>query len=87
VDRGGARAARGEVNGSRRETTDFAKAKVTLQTRAVAMVSHAAAYLAGIEAGWTQSLERLAEELARSSGVRQVRVEFIKKTKRTTKCK
>jgi len=40
--------------------------KLTLQTRAVAVVAHAAAYLAGMEAGWTQSLERLAEELARS---------------------
>ena len=42
------------------------KTKLTLQTRAVAVVAHAAAYLAGMEAGWTQSLERLAEELARS---------------------
>ena len=42
------------------------KTKLTLQTRAVAVVAHAAAYLAGMEAGWAQSLERLAEELARS---------------------
>ncbi|MGB6176387.1 MAG: SRPBCC domain-containing protein [Methylocella sp.] len=42
------------------------KTKLTLQTRAVAVAAHAAAYLAGMEAGWTQSLERLAEELARS---------------------
>ena len=42
------------------------KTKLTLQTRAVAVVAHAAAYLAGMEVGWTQSLERLAEELARS---------------------
>jgi uncharacterized protein YndB with AHSA1/START domain len=42
------------------------KTKLTLQTRAVAVVAHAAAYLAGMETGWTQSLERLAEELARS---------------------
>jgi len=42
------------------------KTKLTLQTRAVAVFAHAAAYLAGMEAGWTQSLERLAEELARS---------------------
>lgn len=42
------------------------KTKLTLQTRAVALVAHATAYLAGMEAGWTQSLERLAEELARS---------------------
>ncbi len=42
------------------------KTKLTLQTRAVAVAAHAAAYLAGMEAGWAQSLERLAEELARS---------------------
>jgi uncharacterized protein YndB with AHSA1/START domain len=42
------------------------KTKLTLQTRAVALVAHATAYLAGMEAGWTQSLERLAEELAGS---------------------
>ncbi|MDQ6703478.1 MAG: SRPBCC domain-containing protein [Pseudomonadota bacterium] len=42
------------------------KTKLTLQTRAVAVVAHAAAHLEGMEAGWTQSLERLAEELARS---------------------
>ena len=41
------------------------KTKLTLQTRAVAVVAHAAAYLTGTEAGWAQSLERLAEELAR----------------------
>ena len=42
------------------------KTKITLQTHAVAVVAHAAAYLAGMEVGWTQSLERLAEELSRS---------------------
>jgi uncharacterized protein YndB with AHSA1/START domain len=42
------------------------KTKLTLQTRAIAVVPYAAAYLAGMEAGWTQSLERLAEQLARS---------------------
>ena len=47
-------------------TVIFGKTKLTLQTRAVALVAHATAYLAGMEAGWTQSLERLAEELARS---------------------
>jgi uncharacterized protein YndB with AHSA1/START domain len=40
--------------------------RLTLKTGAVAVVDYAAAYLAGMEAGWTQSLERLAEELARS---------------------
>lgn len=33
--------------------------KLTLQTGAVAVVAYAAAYLAGMDAGWTQSLERL----------------------------
>jgi uncharacterized protein YndB with AHSA1/START domain len=42
-----------------------AKTKLTLQTRAAAVVAYAAAYLKGMEAGWTQSLERLAEKLAR----------------------
>jgi uncharacterized protein YndB with AHSA1/START domain len=40
------------------------KTKLTLQTRGVAVVAYAAAYLAGMETGWTQSLERLAERLA-----------------------
>jgi len=39
------------------------KTKLTLQTRAVALVAAAAAALEGMEAGWTQSLERLAEHL------------------------
>jgi uncharacterized protein YndB with AHSA1/START domain len=41
------------------------KTRLTLRTRGAAMVPYAAAYLAVMEAGWTQSLERLAEELAR----------------------
>jgi uncharacterized protein YndB with AHSA1/START domain len=41
------------------------KTKLTLQTRAAALVDYATAYLKGMEAGWTQSLERLAEKLAR----------------------
>lgn len=40
------------------------KTKLTLRTRAVALVSYAAQMLDGMEAGWTQSLERLGEELA-----------------------
>ena len=40
------------------------KTKLTLETRAVALVEYAAAYLDGMEAGWTQSLERLAERVA-----------------------
>jgi uncharacterized protein YndB with AHSA1/START domain len=42
------------------------KTKLTLRTRAVALVPYAAAYLAGMEAGWEQTLERLAEMLAKS---------------------
>jgi uncharacterized protein YndB with AHSA1/START domain len=41
------------------------KTKLTLTTRAVALVDYAASYLQGMEAGWTQSLESLAEELAK----------------------
>jgi uncharacterized protein YndB with AHSA1/START domain len=37
------------------------KTKLTLRTRATAMVAYAAAYLQGMEAGWSQSLESLAE--------------------------
>ena len=40
------------------------KTKLTLETRGAALVPYAAAYLNGMEAGWTQSLERLAEYLA-----------------------
>ena len=39
------------------------KPKLTLQTRAVALVAAAAAALEGMEAGWTQSLESLTEHL------------------------
>ena len=42
------------------------KTKLTLQTRATAVVDYAAEHLKGMEAGWAQSLERLAEQLARS---------------------
>jgi uncharacterized protein YndB with AHSA1/START domain len=42
------------------------KTKLTLQTRGTAMVDYAAAYLKGMEAGWTQSLDSLAEELVKS---------------------
>ncbi len=54
---------------------------------AVALVAHAAAYLAGMEAGWTESLDRLAEELVRCYNVRQLKEEFIQKAKRRTECK
>lgn len=42
------------------------KTKLTLETRAVALVAYAAAYLNGMEAGWTQSLERLAAYVAKA---------------------
>jgi uncharacterized protein YndB with AHSA1/START domain len=41
------------------------KTKLTLRVRATAMVDYAVAYLGGMEAGWAQSLDGLAEELAR----------------------
>ncbi len=41
------------------------KTKLTLQARAVAVVAPAVMYLDGMEAGWTESLDRLAEELAK----------------------
>ena len=42
------------------------KTKLTLRMRATAMVDYAVAYLAGMEAGWAQSLERLAEVLGKA---------------------
>jgi uncharacterized protein YndB with AHSA1/START domain len=42
------------------------KTKLTLRTRAKAVVDFARAYLSGMEAGWTQSLEKLAEEVRRA---------------------
>ena len=47
------------------------KTKLTVQTGAVAMVDYAAAYLEGMEAGWTQSLESL-EELAANTSEREI---------------
>ncbi|MGO8987048.1 MAG: SRPBCC family protein [Terriglobales bacterium] len=41
------------------------KTKLTLRTRGTAMVPYAAAYLAGMDAGWSQSLEKLARQLAK----------------------
>jgi uncharacterized protein YndB with AHSA1/START domain len=40
------------------------KTKLTLQTHAVALVARAARMLEGMEAGWTQSLERLEAYVA-----------------------
>jgi len=42
------------------------KTKLTLKTGATAVVDYAAEYLKGMEAGWTQSFEKLAELLAKS---------------------
>ena len=42
------------------------KTKLTMHTRATAVVDYAVEHLKGMEAGWIQTLERLAEELARS---------------------
>lgn len=39
--------------------------KLTLETSATALVDYAAEYLKGMEAGWMQSLQRLAEQLVR----------------------
>jgi uncharacterized protein YndB with AHSA1/START domain len=47
---------------------DGAKTRMTMRTRAVAVVPYARAYLAGMEAGWTQSIDRLAAEFARAGG-------------------
>lgn len=41
------------------------KTTLTLHTRAVAVVEKAAAYLQGMEIGWTQSIDRLEALLAR----------------------
>ena len=43
------------------------KTKLTLQTRMTGLVSYAGRMLDGMEAGWSQSLERLAEKLATSA--------------------
>jgi uncharacterized protein YndB with AHSA1/START domain len=43
-----------------------AKTKQKLQARVIKETAKAAPYLAGMEVGWTQSLERLAESLAKS---------------------
>ena len=40
------------------------KTTLTVHARAVGLVPHAADMLAGMEAGWTQTLERLAERVA-----------------------
>jgi len=45
-------------------TDQNGKTKLTIETRGVAKVAYAANYLKGMEMGWTQSLEKLAQELA-----------------------
>jgi uncharacterized protein YndB with AHSA1/START domain len=40
------------------------KTKLVVQTRAAAVVEYAAAHIKGMEAGWTQSIERLQALLA-----------------------
>ena len=42
------------------------KTKLTLRTRAVGLVAQAARMLEGMEAGWTQSIDRLEEHVARA---------------------
>ena len=42
------------------------KTILTLEAHGLAMVAYAAAYLKGMEQGWTQSLERLAEFTAQA---------------------
>ncbi len=42
------------------------KTKLTLKTRAVGLVAQAARMLEGMEAGWTQSIDRLEEHVARA---------------------
>ncbi len=41
------------------------KTTMTLHTRAAAVVEYAAAYLQGMEAGWTQSIDKLQDLLAK----------------------
>jgi uncharacterized protein YndB with AHSA1/START domain len=41
------------------------KTKLTVHTKAVAVVEHAAAYLQGMDAGWTQSIDKLQVFLQR----------------------
>jgi uncharacterized protein YndB with AHSA1/START domain len=41
------------------------KTKMTLHTKAVAVIEDAAAYLQGMEAGWTQSIDKLQAFVAR----------------------
>jgi uncharacterized protein YndB with AHSA1/START domain len=42
------------------------KTRLTLQTRAVGLVARAVSMIEGMEAGWTQSIDRLAAHVARA---------------------
>jgi len=42
------------------------KTKQILRARVIKTTAQAAPYIAGMEQGWTQSLERLAESLAKT---------------------
>jgi uncharacterized protein YndB with AHSA1/START domain len=44
------------------------KTKLILQTRAVALMTHAVRMLEGMEAGWTQSIDRLQAHATRAIG-------------------
>jgi uncharacterized protein YndB with AHSA1/START domain len=44
------------------------KTRLTLQTRAVGLVARAVRMIEGMEAGWTQSIDRLAAHVARARG-------------------
>jgi uncharacterized protein YndB with AHSA1/START domain len=45
---------------------DHGQTRLTLKTRGTAVVDYAAEFLKGMEAGWTQSLEGLAKQLAKA---------------------
>ena len=42
------------------------KTKQTMRARVIKTTAQAGPYIAGMEQGWTQSLERLAESLAKT---------------------
>jgi len=46
-----------------------ARTRLTMRTRAKAVVGFARAYLSGMEAGWSQSLDKLVEEVRRNLAV------------------
>jgi uncharacterized protein YndB with AHSA1/START domain len=53
-------------------TEENGKTKLALQTRGTALVDYAAEYLKGMEAGWTQSLEKLTDLLASGTADREI---------------